>query len=146
MIRPAALHLLWLLCATALSACAFPSRALPEPGFACDSAEQRWTREVLYFGRLRPGGRSISDEEWQAFLDEVVTPKFPEGLTVTDAYGQWRNRDGVVSDEPSSVLTLLHPDTPELNRRVEVITHTYRQQFQQEAVLRDRSPSCVRFD
>lgn len=146
MIRATALHLLWLLCATGLSACALPGRAQPEPGFGCDSAEQRWTRELLYFGRLRPGGRPISDEEWQDFLDEVVTPRFPDGLTVTDAYGQWRNRDGLVADEPSSVLTLLHPDTPELNRRVEAITRSYRQQFQQQAVLRDRSPSCVRFD
>jgi hypothetical protein len=39
-------------------------------------------RETLYFGRSRPDGGTVSDEEWKIFLADIVTPRFPEGLTV----------------------------------------------------------------
>ncbi len=37
----------------------------------------------------RPQDQPISEERWRAFLDKEVTARFPDGLTVFDAYGQW---------------------------------------------------------
>lgn len=34
-----------------------------------------------FFGRNRPGGE-VSEEQFQKFLQTVVTPRFPDGLTV----------------------------------------------------------------
>src|SRR5690606_40856485 len=54
-----------------------------------------WVRSELYFGVGEESGVSareqtdaISDAQWEAFLDKEVTPRFPDGLTVFDAYGQ----------------------------------------------------------
>jgi hypothetical protein len=65
-------------------------------------------RDVVYFGRNRPEGGTVSDEEWQAFLNEVVAPRFPAGLTIVDAVGQWQGESGVVEQERSQIVTLLH--------------------------------------
>ncbi|MEX2248301.1 MAG: DUF3574 domain-containing protein, partial [Parvibaculum sp.] len=45
---------------------------------------------TLYFGLDRGDGGTVSERDWRRFLAEVVTPRFPGGLTVIDAYGQWR--------------------------------------------------------
>ena len=46
-------------------------------------------RTTLYFGLAHPLGK-VSESQWQAFLREEVTPRFPDGLTVWQADGQWR--------------------------------------------------------
>ena len=66
-------------------------------------------RDVVYFGRNRPDGGTVSDAEWEAYLDSVVTPRFPAGFTVVEAEGHWRGESGVVEREHTEVLTLLHP-------------------------------------
>jgi hypothetical protein len=45
----------------------------------------------LLFGTARPdGGPPVTDEEFRSFVDGFITPRFPDGLTVEDAYGQYR--------------------------------------------------------
>ena len=68
-------------------------------------------RTTLYFGTTRPKG-TVSELEWQVFLRDEVTSRFPEGLTVWDAEGQWKQSDGVIGHERSKVLLLVHPDIP----------------------------------
>src|SRR5687768_12410641 len=53
----------------------------------------------LYFGRGVRDGETVSDSAWAAFLREVVTPRFPDGLTVYRAEGQWREDDGLILRE-----------------------------------------------
>ena len=45
----------------------------------------------LFFGRSIAGRGPLSDAEWAGFAAEVVTPNFPDGFTVMDGEGQWRN-------------------------------------------------------
>ena len=111
----------------------------------CDAGDTVLVRDVIYFGRNRPDGGRVSDVEWQEFLDQVVTPHFPKGLTVVEATGQWRNRSGVVERERAEVLTVLYRDDDAARRAVEDITTEYKRRFHQEAVLRERTPACVRF-
>jgi hypothetical protein len=75
---------------------------------AASSGDQPLVRDVLYFGRNRADGGVVTDDEWRRFLDEVVTPRFPSGLTVLSASGQWRGEKGTVEREQAQVLTLLH--------------------------------------
>ena len=51
----------------------------------------------LFFGRAIPGGGLVSEAEWTAFLANVVTPRFPDGLTVCPTEGQWTDPRGVSS-------------------------------------------------
>jgi hypothetical protein len=55
-----------------------------------------FARTELFFGTAKPGG-AVTEEEFRTFLDEVVTPLFPDGLTVVKADGQFRGADGVAS-------------------------------------------------
>ena len=72
------------------------------------AAQNRMTQTTLYFGLNRPSGPVITGEEWQRFVDNDVTPRFRDGLTVFDARGQWLGNDGKVAREPSKALMLIH--------------------------------------
>jgi len=136
----------WLLLfASALGCSAELRRVDPGTGVICDLADTAMLRDVLYFGRNLPAGGTISDAEWQGFLNEVVTPRFPDGLTVLDATGQWRGKSGRVEQERSEVVMLLHPDDASSSSAVTEIAAEYKRRFGQEAVLRERTPTCARF-
>ncbi len=122
----------------------------PAPGpspqaLSCAVGDSALIRETLYFGRNRPGG-TVSETEWQRFLTEVVTPRFPQGLTVLEASGQWQGAAGVVEQERSQVVTIFHPDNEAARRSIREIAQEYKRRFQQEAVLRERAPSCTRLE
>jgi hypothetical protein len=123
-----------------------PSAASPVPASACATGDTGMVREVLYFGRNRPDGGTVSDTEWRAFLDDVVTPRFPAGLTVVDATGQWKGESGVVEQERSEIVTLLHDGGPAARQHVGEVTAEYKRRFHQEAVLRERMATCARFE
>ncbi|NML46396.1 DUF3574 domain-containing protein [Ramlibacter sp. G-1-2-2] len=114
--------------------------AAPEP-LRCSGTEQAEVEEHLYFGSKKPDGR-VTDAQWQGFLADEVTPRFPEGLTAWPASGQWRSGSLVVH-EKSWVLVLVHRPTPELEREVLALMDAYKGRFQQEAVLRVRTPACM---
>ena len=99
-------------------------------------------RTTLYFGLTRPRG-AVSELEFQIFLRDEVTRRFPEGLTVWDADGQWRTPAGTIDNERSKVLLLVHPDTAEARRSVQDVIETYRKTFEQLSVLWESSRVCV---
>ena len=78
---------------------------------ACMSLGTAYTRTTLYFGLSRPTG-IVSERQWRAFLREQVTPRFPTGLTVWKANGQWKRQDGHIVREPAKVLLLVHEESP----------------------------------
>jgi len=92
--------------------------------------------ERLYFGRNIADTAVVSDSAWGSFVRDVLTPRFPEGATVWDASGQWRAPNGALVREPSWVVELLHPATPESEARVQDVIDTYKRRFAQQAVLR----------
>jgi len=134
----------------AVAACAAgpPPSEAPAPAVAatCAVGDTALVRDVVYFGRNRPGGGTVSDADWQRFLDEVVTPRFPSGLTVVEATGQWRGQSGVVERERSEVVTVFHGSDDASHRSVAELTAEYKRRFEQEAVLRERSATCARFE
>lgn len=111
---------------------------LPE----CASGERVSIAEVVYFGTNKPGG-VVSSEEWSTFLREIVTPKFPDGLSVWQASGQWRDGDGMLIKESTFVLSLVHAREPSFEASVRAIMSEYKARFQQEAVLRVKSYVCI---
>lgn len=128
------------------AACARSPAPDPSPVAACAVGDTSLVRDVVYFGRNRPGGGTVGDAEWQGFLEQVVTPRFPAGLTVVQATGQWQGQSGVVERERSEIVTLLHDGAEAARRAVAEIAAEYKRRFQQEAVLRERAPTCARFE
>jgi hypothetical protein len=100
--------------------------------------------DTLYFGMGTPQG-PVTPDEWDVFLGSVVTPRFPEGLTVWDAKGQWKGKSGVIGKEKTKVLQLIHPDSPEADRAIQEIIDAYKKQFDQESVMKVRAPADVSF-
>jgi hypothetical protein len=105
----------------------------------------RWARSEVFFGLSRPNGPAITHAEWQAFVNDVVTPKFPAGLTIVDGTGQWRNATGRIEHEPSKVLVLFHPPNPVIDAQIDEIRALYCQRFNQEAVMKVTSSAHVVF-
>jgi len=108
----------------------------------CKGDESRAVQELLYFGTETPSGH-VTPEVWTQFLSEIVTPRFPEGLSVWQASGQWRSVSGKVVRETSYVLSLVHPDDAAPSKAVQEIIASYKTRFQQEAVLRVKSYTCM---
>lgn len=102
------------------------------------SNTQTFWRTELFFGRDKNDGSEVSDEEWSKFLDEVVTPRFPDGLTVLDGNGQYRLENGTIVKEKSKVMILLYrPKTRSVNsRKIDQIRNEYKKRFKQESVMR----------
>ena len=108
-----------------------------------------FVRTELFFGARKPDGSEVSETEWEAFLDNVITPEFPEGLTVLTGKGQFRGSDGITIEEKGAVLILLYPSRARKasNQKIQKIRTAYRRAFQQESVLRVDYPApvCVSF-
>ena len=102
------------------------------------------TRTTLYFGLSQAGG-NISEASWQTFLRDEVTPRFPEGLTVWEAQGQWRQSDGKIGHERAKVLLLVHAQSAELRPAIAAIIQRYKVLFHQESVLWETAPVCAAF-
>jgi hypothetical protein len=110
----------------------------------CRTGEKRLVAETLYLGAAMGDGL-VGDADWTGFLDDWVTPRFPDGLTVLQASGQWRGANGKIVEEPSRVLYLVHPSDEASERKVEEIASEYKRRFDQEAVLRTRDTVCVSY-
>jgi hypothetical protein len=120
--------------------------ACPDDLYGPDS--EPWVRGELYFGTTTDEGTAYSEEEWNAFLDAEITPRFPAGLTVLTGLGQWQQESGEVLQERSEVLVILYPleTARESSVLLEEIRDVYETQFNQESVLRvDVAPACTSF-
>ena len=101
-------------------------------------SSESFLRTELYFGTDIKGGTQVTVEDWNRFLAEEVTPKFPDGFTVLEGFGQYRDSNGKIVRENSKVLILLYPwqNRRSANRKIEQIRTAYKKAFQQESVLR----------
>jgi hypothetical protein len=136
----------WGLLFLASIACARqPATVAATPAPHCEPGDTALVRDVVYFGRNRPDGGVVSEGDWQGFLDEVVTPRFPNGLTVVHADGQWRGQSGAVERERAEVLTVLHGGTEVTRKAMSEVIGEYKRRFGQEAVLRERLAACASF-
>ena len=140
-----ALHVRVALAASALllaSAATARSAETPAP---CKGSARAFARTELFFGRARLGG-TVSEAQFQAFVDAEVTPRFPDGLTLLAGSGQFRDAGGATQVEGAIVLILLYPlRDAHADRRIDAIRSDYRQRFEQQSVLRADSVSCVSF-
>ena len=96
-----------------------------------------WSRTELYFGAERPDGSEVTESGFQTFMNLEITPRFPDGLTLLEGDGQWRDAQGVIEREASRVLILLYPtSSADANAKIEAVRAAYKRIFQQESVLR----------
>ena len=85
----------------------------------------------------------MTDAEWGAFVTEVVTSRFPDGLSVFDSSGQYREPTGRIVRERSKRLVVIVFDAPAHKAKVIEIVEAYKQRFGQYSVFRVEQPVCA---
>lgn len=107
-----------------------------------------YARTELFFGKLIPGGGTVTDASFAQFLDHEVTPRFPAGFKLVPAMGQHRETNGVIDHEASDMLILFYArdSASDASKKIDEIRGAYNKIFHQESVLReDAQASCVSF-
>ena len=100
----------------------------------------------LFFGRDIGGRAPLTEAEWARFAAQTITPNFPDGFTVFDGWGQWRNpRTGYIARSPTKILLVAAPRTPDLARRLSAVIDAYRARFHQQSVGLITRDSCAVF-
>jgi len=95
---------------------------------ATSSQGKPWHRLEMYFG-------AMPEKEWTDFMAQSITPHFPNGLTVLEGYGQWRDPAGKLFREDSRVLIVLHPDRAVADRAAREVSTAFKARFHEESVL-----------
>ena len=125
--------------ASTLVACAGPQ--LP-----CRGAQQSAAVADMLFGHNIGHRRGVSETAWRQFLASEITPRFPAGLTVVDAAGQWRDSEtNRIVREPSKVVTVVLNDRLRDEAQIEEIVAAYKRRFHQQAVGVVIRPACIAF-
>ena len=112
---------------------------------SCPEGTDSFVEYRLFMGRSSQSGEVVDDAAWAAFLSDTVTPRFPDGLTVLDAQGQWRGSEGMILKQRSKLLIILAPTGDDKMRLTEEVSDEYKRRFDQESVLRVVEDVCVTF-
>jgi hypothetical protein len=100
----------------------------------------------LMFGRNIGRRLGVNEADWSRFVDREIISRFPSGLTMFNAAGEWR--DGPTNKivrEPSKIVQIVLPGQAEDTARLNEIVVAYKQRFKQQSVVMIVRPACVSF-
>ena len=119
---------------------ATPARA------ACPDGMTEQTVVELLFGRNIGARTGVSEQAFRRFIDADVTPRFPDGFTVIDMSGHYRDtkRDRIIREPGKLILIALADETAGMTKVRELID-TYKRRFEQQSVGLITRLSCVSF-
>ena len=113
--------------------------------FACRNASTPMSRVELLFSHPEPTATETGDQLLTRFLDQEVSPRFPEGFTLHDVKGQWRGPDGRIDKSNSHVLVIWYKPSATAESSIEIIRNAYKKNFSQISVMRVDGEDCVAF-
>ncbi len=119
--------------------------ATAPPPPACPAGQEYRHTAQLFFGRNVGDKAGVSEADFRRFVDEELTPRFPDGLTVLDGGGQWRGEENRLIREASKVVLIVLPRGREVPSRIEVVRSAYKARFRQDSVLLITQAACVSF-
>ncbi len=120
---------------------AFGAIAHAQPALQCTGNQKSWVVAELLFGR-----EHVSERSWSRFLAAEITPRFPDGLTVYDAKGQWRPPGSKeIRRERSKVVMIAMPADAGNDARLQQVIDAYKARFRQLSVGLIVRPACVSF-
>jgi hypothetical protein len=112
----------------------------------CRAGQKPQQVAELTFGRRIVGHIAVSETQWLQFIDNEITPRFPEGLTVFDAAGQWWDPASKrIVRETSKIVLIVLPGKAEDLTRLNEIAEIYKRRFKQQSVGMILRPACVSF-
>src|SRR5687767_924751 len=90
--------------ALALAGCSTVKSPRVAAAPACPPGQEHLRTAQLFFGRNVGPDRAVSETDFRKFMDDEVTPRFPDGLTVMDGGLQWRGSENQLIREASKVV------------------------------------------
>ena len=129
---------------------AFPmalALAVPATAQVACRADQKASEVVeMIFGRKISDRIAVTNGAFARFVDREITPRFPDGLSVVDAAGQWLDPDKKrVVREPSKIVTIVLRDSEKGQSEVDAIAQAYKKLFKQQSVGVILRAACVSF-
>jgi len=110
------------------------------------AAQAPMVESELFFGRDIAGSAPVSDAQWSDFVATVIAKNFPDGFTVTDGDGEWRDSKSLkVVHEPSKILIVAARKSPELGPKLRAVIDAYRTRFHQQSVGLVTREVCAAF-
>ena len=98
----------------------------------------------LFFGLADAAGKTVTEDEWQRFLADTITPRFQAGLTVLEGRGQWLEPSGNLQREPVKVVMgAIASDIDRSMRLVDEISAEFQTRFEQDPVFRMWNTACA---
>jgi hypothetical protein len=113
---------------------------------SCAAPQSAMIEVELLFGRNIGGKLGVTDRLWAAFLAREVSPRFPDGLTVFDTRGQWRDeKTKALVREPGKIVRIILSADADAMEKVDAVAAAYIKQFRQDSVGIVTRPACVAF-
>ena len=121
--------------------------AVPATAQVACRADQKASEVVeMIFGRKISDRIAVTNGAFARFVDREITPRFPDGLSVVDAAGQWLDPDKKrVVREPSKIVTIVLRDSEKGQSEIEAIARAYKKLFKQQSVGVILRAACVSF-
>ena len=130
-----------LLLALSLAGCAAVAPPAPSP---CPAGQEHLRTAQLFLGR-KAADWPVTEPELRRFVDQEITPRFPDGVTVLDGGGQWRGPEDQLVRDAAKVVMIILPAKGEFLAKIDAVRAAYQTQFKQETVLQVTQPACVAF-
>ena len=112
----------------------------------CHGKQQIRKVAELLFGRDIGRRVAVSNGAWMRFVARELTPRFPDGLAVSDALGQWRDRQsGGLVREPSKRVEIVLPGAADDDAKLDAVVAAYKRAFHQQSVGLIVRTACVAF-
>ncbi len=116
------------------------------PGLPCHGAQQPKQVAELLFGRDVGHRIGVSEGAFAHFVAGELTPRFPDGLTITDAIGQWRvSAGGAPVREATKRVEIVLPGNADDQAKLDAVVMAYKREFHQHSVGVIVRPACVSF-
>jgi Protein of unknown function (DUF3574) len=116
------------------------------PGLPCHGAQQPKQVAELLFGRDVGHRIGVSEGAFAHFAAGELAPRFPTGLTITDAIGQWRDpAGGAAVREATKRVEIVLPGNADDQAKLDAVVTAYKREFHQRSVGVIVRPACVSF-
>jgi len=112
----------------------------PKPQ-GCPAGQASLQTVQLFLGAKTPA--APGERDLRRFVDQEVTPRFPDGVTVVDGGGQWKGSENKMIREASKVVLVVLPAGGDSHGKVEAVRTAYRSKFKQDPVVVLPPPACV---
>lgn len=107
---------------------------------ACPAGQTPLRTAQLFLSAKAPA--KLDERDLRRFVDQEVTPRFPDGVTIVNGGGKWKGSENRLIREADKVVLLVLPASGAGPTQVEAVRTAYRTRFKQEPVVVLPPPAC----